>query len=99
MTGRNLDRGLHIQVSACDLGARLGQFLADGASCGLGWRRVPKRALAVPPGDFEGGSEEAPENRESDQAAGVAVYFVAQAGAAVGIEAYHAIEIDRWASG
>jgi hypothetical protein len=92
--GGDLDRRLHVQVSPCDLGAGLGEFLADRASGGLSWRRVCERALAVSLGDFEGSSEEARKNRESDQATIVAVDFVAQASVAVGVEAYHAIEID-----
>jgi hypothetical protein len=92
--GGDLDRWLHVQVASCDLGAGLGEFLANCASGGLGWGRVCEGTLTVSLGDFEGSGEEARENRESDQATIVAVHFVAQAGVAVGIEAYHAIEID-----
>jgi hypothetical protein len=46
-------------------------------------------------GDFEGGGKEAREDRESNQAAVVAVYMVSQAGIAVGVESHHAVQIDR----
>ena len=92
---RDLDRRLYVQVAPIDLRAGLRQFLVNCASGGLSWRRICEGALAVALGDFEGGDEEARENGESDQAAIVAVYFIAQAGVAVGIEAYHAVEIDR----
>src|SRR5476649_710239 len=92
---RDLNRGLHIQVAPGNLSAGLAQFLADGASSGLSWRWVRESALAASLGDFERGSEHAREDRKANKAAIVTIYLVPQPRVAMGIEAHHAVEIDR----
>src|ERR1035437_3463321 len=95
VAGRNLDRWLYIQVTSRDLSTGLAKFLADGASSGLSWRRVRESSLAASLGDFERGSEHAREDRKANKAAIVTIYLVPQPSVAVGIEAHHAVEIDR----
>ena len=72
---RNLDRGLNVQIASCDLGARLAEFLADGASSGLSWCWIRQSALAGSLRDLERGGEHAREHGESNNPAIVAVYL------------------------
>jgi hypothetical protein len=91
---RNLDRGLNVQIASCDLGARLAEFLTDGASGGLSWCRIRQSALAGSLRDLERGGEHAREHGESNNPPIVAVYLIPQPSVAVGIEAYHAVKIN-----
>jgi len=83
VAGRNLDRRLNVEITSRDLSAGLAQFLAYGASGGLGWAGVREGALGGALRDLEGGAEDAGENRESDDPEIMAIYDVSQPGVAV----------------
>ena len=80
VASRDFDRRLDVEIAAGDLRTGLAQILADGARSDLGGAGVHQDALVALLRDGEGGREEAGEDREAQEAAVVAVYFVAEAG-------------------